>query len=239
MGAQPAEAHIGRLLAPHAGLTAGRSLSAAERHLAAEIFGDALDLDAVRVTRDSLLAVVSATSVCNRVNLRSDHGHFDGDGLHLARGIEGTLVHELVHCWQWQQGGVAYMPESLLAQGMGILRGRGRCYAYDWRRAASERRPWHRWNPEQQAQCIEDWWQASRAGFRITEEQRRAIAAVRQGRGAPRHSVIGALCGALVGAPLGATLGVFWGPSVAALSALALAVACGLALSVARPLRRR
>lgn len=239
MGAQPPGAAIGRLLPPSPGLSPGRPLTEGERRLAHEVFGPSLDAGAVRITRDSLLAVVSATSVCNRINLRSDHGHFAGDGLDLAPGMDATLVHELVHCWQYQHGGVAYMAESLRAQGLAMLLGRTRRGAYDWRAAEARGRPWHRWNPEQQAQCIEDWWQASRSGFRVTPAQHQAIALVRAGRGAARRSLAGGVAGVLLAAPPGALIGLAWGPDGALAGAAAAGLLLGLGLGVARPFRRR
>ena len=59
--------------------------------------------------------------------------------------------------WQYQNGGLAYIPLSLIAQFGGFLSGRGRGGAYDWRAAHRAGTPWAKWNPEQQASAVEDY----------------------------------------------------------------------------------
>jgi hypothetical protein len=85
----------------------GRPLTAAERTLARGMFGDAIDLDAVRIfrrkwwpfhPRDVTMAPRGAI-----------HFHPRGHGYHdcfatQASGWQGHLIHELVHVWQHQRG---------------------------------------------------------------------------------------------------------------------------------------
>lgn len=238
MGAESAGAELSPLLPPGASLSAGRPLTEPERVLARQVFEDSLDLNAVTISRDHVLALASATSICNGIHLRSDLGHFEGDSTALRPQAQATLVHELVHCWQYQHGGVAYMGNSVLHQGLAILRGGGRGGAYDWRQAVGQGRTWERLNPEQQAQCIEDWWTARRSGFRVHPAQEAAMAALRRGQGAPRRS----LAAAAVGLCLGAAMGVLFGSLVSArgawLGAALLGALGAWALGLARPFRR-
>jgi hypothetical protein len=75
-----------------------------------------------------------------------------------------VLVHEMVHVWQFENGGPDYMPEALLSQNNGgngfVLDDTGTAvvpadpgYAFDIAVAAGEQ--WEEFNPEQQASFIE------------------------------------------------------------------------------------
>lgn len=66
-----------------------------------------------------------------------------------------TFIHELTHVWQGHQGGLGweYMVGSLVAQGCAVLTKGHRRYAYDYEPG----RPWGRYNVEQQARLVEDW----------------------------------------------------------------------------------
>jgi hypothetical protein len=125
---------------------------------AREIFGNAVDYRAVRISRGSVLATFSATALGNRINLQPVHfmaGTFD----HNAIGMS-VLIHELAHVWQYQHSGLRYVVSSLVAQAWSWARTGSRRGAYDWRKALH--RPWPRWNAEQQAQCISDYHDALR-----------------------------------------------------------------------------
>jgi hypothetical protein len=93
----------------------------------------------------------------NTIHLRSDWGHFIGDSMQLTQGGQETLIHEMGHVWQYQNGGLAYIPESLWAQFKGFIGAGSRGAAYDWREADRAGLPWEKWNPEQQAAAIEDY----------------------------------------------------------------------------------
>ena len=62
----------------------------------------------------------------------------------------------MTHVWQYQNGGLAYIPLSLIAQLRAAIGKGGRGAAYDWREAIRARRPWEKWNPEQPANLVED-----------------------------------------------------------------------------------
>jgi len=61
------------------------------------------------------------------------------------------------HVWQYQNGGLAYIPDSLWAQFKAAVSGGDRGKAYNWRAAHDAKIPWEDWNPEQQAGAIEDY----------------------------------------------------------------------------------
>lgn len=120
---------------------------------AREIFGEAIDYGAVRITRGSMLATFSATATGNRINLQP--AHFIGETLSLSHLGMNVLIHELAHVWQYQTSGFRYIGSSLGAQVVAWARTGSRRGAYDWRGALH--RPWARWNAEQQAQCVSDY----------------------------------------------------------------------------------
>lgn len=182
-----------------------RSLRQEEQALAARIFGDALDPAPVRIHRDHLLSAYAPKALGNAVHLKSSWGHFDGDGLTLSPKGTACLVHELVHVWQYQNAGVGYIAGSLWAQQLAVLVEGSRGGAYRWRRAHAGGRPWARWNPEQQAQLVEDWFGADRriAAGRPREGDAALVALaapflalLRAGEGAPQ---LGGQLGALIG----------------------------------------
>ena len=53
-----------------------------------------------------------------------------------------TLIHEMGHVWQYQNGGLAYIPESLWAQLKAAVSGKNRNAAYDWRTVHDAKVPW-------------------------------------------------------------------------------------------------
>ncbi|MBC7910899.1 MAG: hypothetical protein H7Y30_10395, partial [Pyrinomonadaceae bacterium] len=68
-----------------------------------------------------------------------------------------TLIHELTHVWQGHHGWntMAYMAQSVMAQGQAMWRtgNRNNAYPYD----QSSYRNWNEYNVEQQASIVEDW----------------------------------------------------------------------------------
>lgn len=104
----------------------------------------------------------------------------------LAYSME-LLVHEMVHIWQYQHGGVSYMGESLWGQYVGE--------GYDFAKGIYNGKEWAKLNPEQQAELIEAgyaqgyfdnpqsrfMWQ----GEDLTNYLATAVAQLRLGKGAP------------------------------------------------------
>jgi hypothetical protein len=155
---------IGGLAGLVVGGLVGNSLTTKERPLtsdeiayAREVFKDSIDYSEITITRDSMMAVGAPRTLGNTIHLRSDWGHFEGDTMNLTQQGKETLIHEMGHVWQYQHGGLAYIPESLWAQIKAAVGHGGRNAAYNWRDAEKAGLPWEKFNPEQQATAIEDY----------------------------------------------------------------------------------
>lgn len=153
------------------GALLGQALTSRERKLtedeikyAKDVFKDSIDYSKITVTRDSLYAVGAPRTIGNTINLKSSWGHFKDDTLELTDKGRETLIHEMGHVWQYQNGDLRYLPSSLIAQiKMGRTGGAGSGSAYDWTIPHKNNVPWEKWNPEQQAEAIEDYNKALRA----------------------------------------------------------------------------
>src|SRR5262249_45478620 len=118
-------------------------LTEKEKELARTYFGDSVDLEAVRV-------VVGKTGTDDAVTL--------GNVIRAPAGLRlagGTLMHELVHVWQYQTGGTDYISDSLghQASSFAAKGKRGGAYAYNLVTGKS----FFAYSAEQQAQIIEDY----------------------------------------------------------------------------------
>jgi len=143
-----------------------RKLTSAEKAYLREIFHDAVDYDKITITRGAALSAGSATTLGNTINLKASddprYSDFRGDTLELSASGLLTLAHETGHVWQYQTGGLAYIPSSLIPQLVASMSGQSRNAAYDWRSAVRNRIDWSEWNAEQQAECISDFNEAKR-----------------------------------------------------------------------------
>ena len=167
----PAGAVAGAIIGGIGGLVAGaivgdiasrrsRSLTGDEKAYLREIFHDAVDYDKVTITRGSALSTGAARTVGNTINLQDQH--FVGDTMDLSDAGKLVLAHEMGHVWQYQNGGLSYIPSSLIPQIVAGLSGQSRNAAYDWRNAVRNHIDWSEWNAEQQAECISDYNEALR-----------------------------------------------------------------------------
>lgn len=168
-----------------------RPLSEAECSVARMIFADSLDLEPVRLFRDSPASLFAPMALLNTVHLKSAWGHFEADGRALTERGMATLIHELGHVWQYQNGGLAYLHRSLQAQLLAWWRTGQRGAAYRWQEAVQADLDWVHWNPEQQAQAIEAyatalWRRGSPFDARTIELLQPHMEQVRRGEGAPR-----------------------------------------------------
>ncbi|MEO8108813.1 MAG: DUF4157 domain-containing protein [Ginsengibacter sp.] len=137
--------------------TKSRALTQTEIDYAKDVYRDSIDYSKIKITRDSIMATGAPRTIGNTINLKSSWRHFEGDTLVLTKeGLE-TLIHEMGHVWQYQNGGLAYIPDSLWSQLKAKLSGKSRNAAYDWKSAHTEGLPWEEWNPEQQASAIEQY----------------------------------------------------------------------------------
>jgi hypothetical protein len=167
----PAGAVIGGIVGGLAGLVGGaivgdvatrssRRLTSDERRYAHEIYHDSVDYDAITITKGSIAATGAARTIGNTINLQARH--FKGDTMELSDEGELTLIHEMGHVWQYQNGGLDYIPSSLIPQAIAGIRGLSRNVVYNWREAIRSKIPWEGWNAEQQAECISDYNEALR-----------------------------------------------------------------------------
>jgi outer membrane lipoprotein SlyB len=150
---------VGGAVAGEMATTRSRALTADEIRYAREIYLDSVDYGRIRVTRDSALAVGAPRTIGNTIHLKSTPpwNEFRGDTMDLTDEGRITLIHEMGHVWQYQNGGLAYIPQSVIAQIRAVVSGGDRGAAYDWRAQHDRGVPWHDWNPEQQAKAIEDY----------------------------------------------------------------------------------
>ena len=116
----------------------GRRLSGGELEAARAVFGDSIDLSAVRVKEGGAglfdLGGAAAFVHGNTIYVSADNAS------------ASLITHELVHVWQHQNGGTDYMREALISQNWGK--------GYDWKPSVPGT-PWEDLEPEQQAEVIE------------------------------------------------------------------------------------
>lgn len=98
----------------------GRPLTPRELELARPVFGGSINYDAVRVVRGYFAN--APTTLGNHVRIASD-AQFD----------DATLLHELMHVWQYQTHGTGYISNSMCAQIAGMIGSGSRNAAYEIR----------------------------------------------------------------------------------------------------------
>lgn len=138
-----------------------RPLSEAEKWNAHSIFQDNLDYDAITITRGSVAAAGASRTTGNTINL--EDGLFVGDTLELTSQGGEILVHEMTHVWQYQHQGWTYAPEALWAQAKAWWQTGSNNAAYDWESLDTSGVPFEQWNPEAQAEAVEDYNKALQA----------------------------------------------------------------------------
>ena len=151
---------VGGAIAGDLATRRSRSLTGDEKNYLREIFRDSVDYGAVTITRGSALSAGAARTTGNTINLQDEH--FDGSTMRLSDAGQLVLAHEMGHVWQYQNGGLAYIPSSLIPQIRAAVTGGDRNAAYDWRQAVRNHIDWADWNAEQQAECISDYNEALR-----------------------------------------------------------------------------
>lgn len=138
-----------------------RALTPEERALAEQIFGPgALDLDAVRITRDGPFVQPRAYVIGNTI-------HWPYDQITTA-----TLAHELTHVYQFQRRGWVYLREAAVLQGQYEIWKRTGLgsdpYSYGdeagLRRARAEGKTFGDFNVEQQGAIVGDYWERRQNG---------------------------------------------------------------------------
>ena len=121
-----------------------RPLTEAERAIAASVFGDAIDYDAVRIHRRKWWPFQPRSTImapCGHVHIHpaSDLWSDDFGAEHLS--LQALFLHELTHVWQAQTRGTYYLP---------LMRHPFCRYKYEWRPGW----PMERYGLEQQAEIV-------------------------------------------------------------------------------------
>jgi hypothetical protein len=120
-----------------------RPLDDCETALLRRVFGGGLDLAPIRIVpgRAGLFGLSRRPfALGNRLYLKG------GD----PKARPDVFVHEACHVWQYQRRGFVYAGGAILAQ---ATKGR---HAYDWRAEKSAGKVWLDFNPEAQAQFVQD-----------------------------------------------------------------------------------
>jgi hypothetical protein len=169
-----------------------RGLTPEELADAQDIYQDSLDFSKVSISGNSALSSGATRTIGNTIYFEDDE--FDGNTSVLTPGGRSTLIHELGHVWQYQHGGMEYIPNALGAQAAAYIATGDRSNAYVWRNALNQGLPWAEWNAEQQAEAIQDYHdakgriaanQAQPADQQTVQELEPYIGQVRNGLGAP------------------------------------------------------
>ena len=120
-----------------------------------KVFGDTIDYSKVKVhdnVKDGLLGSNRAMSLGGHIYMpgdkTSDPSYFN------------TLVHEMGHVWQSQNGGPDYAAKALEAQLFGDGDGGWGQRGYDWEAGIAAGKSWAEQSPEQQAELISNAHQA-------------------------------------------------------------------------------
>ncbi|MDP2271328.1 MAG: hypothetical protein Q8K32_11390 [Archangium sp.] len=154
-----------------------RSLTQTERELIAPIYESSVDLSKIRI-RENVRGLLNAS---RRAFVIEETMFLPSGYLPLRSHI---LVHEVCHVWQFQNGGHAYIGDSVHAQLLGD--------GYELEKGLLQGRGWAELNAEQQATLIEaSFTQGCFEGkpFLVrgrdwTEYWRTAVTELRAGRGA-------------------------------------------------------
>ena len=141
-------------------VSGSRSLTSDEYEYAYVIYQDSLDYAAITITRGSVAATGASRTLGNTIHLRDNL--FEGDTLDLTEHGMDILIHEMAHVWQYQHQGWSYAPEALWSQFVAWWETGDRGAAYDWESLEKAGIPWEEWNPEAQAEAVEDYNKALR-----------------------------------------------------------------------------
>lgn len=133
-----------------------RHLTSTEHAYLKTVFHDSLDYTKMTITKGSVKSAGStARTTGNTINFPSSY--FQPGTLELKPEWSATLVHESTHVWQYQHHGWGYAPAALWAQLKAFVTTGDRDNAYHWEKLAAKHASWDKFNPEQQAQLVEDY----------------------------------------------------------------------------------
>jgi hypothetical protein len=123
-----------------------------EKELAMSVYDNLLDIDSVRMARNTIYSLGVSKTIGNTIHMReADYFSFE------TLKYQALLIHELAHVRQYQNGGWNYIPKSLTAQLFAFMRTGSRSAAYEWERDFKKGVAWGKLNPEQQAESIAEY----------------------------------------------------------------------------------
>ena len=127
-------------------------MTADEAALLKAIFGPSLDTSKMKLVYGSPVATGAPKTLENTIHFDPKHNITDPVYRRSARHLM-LLAHETTHVWQFQNKGLAYIPDSLFNQAVGAVvhDDRNQAYAYDM----NADKKLTSYNSEQQAQLIE------------------------------------------------------------------------------------
>jgi hypothetical protein len=135
-----------------------RKLNDDEKNLLREVYGNSVDVDAIRISEGGPLNNAMAPhTVGNTIYMpKGSTGQplFNPDGSVSDAGK--LLIHETGHVWQSQNAGGDYIAQSMWNQGVAEAQGKSRNEAYDYQSAIRDGKSFDQLNPEEQAQYIEE-----------------------------------------------------------------------------------
>jgi len=155
-----------------------------------KVFGDTIDYSQIKVhdnVKDGLLGSNRAMTLGNDIYMPGDKTSDPG--------YLNTLVHEMGHVWQGQNGGPDYASKALEAQLFGDGDGGWGQRGYDWEAGIASGKSWAEQSPEQQAELISNAYEAGWFsdpsqrfvwhGTDYTDYLRSAVDQLRNRQGAP------------------------------------------------------
>lgn|GEM_PF-1877534 len=134
-----------------------RPLTPTERQYLEAVYGDSINFDKVQIKEgdSGLLNSINpglAFAMGNTIYISSDY-----ISTHTPQQVQQTLVHEMMHVWQNQNGGSDYLVKAIANYVIGEAdpsSGKGRGYYYQ--REVVQGTPFEKLAPDQQAQLIQD-----------------------------------------------------------------------------------
>jgi len=140
--------------------TKGRSLKPEEIELLRSMYGDSIDYSKVVIKQGNLGAIEWFDSdrpfvIGNTIYIPSKSWAYLGADGSLE---DNTLVHEMMHVWQYQNGGIDYLSKAIYTQlwGPSNPKGIGNDTGYYYNQDVVDGKPFEKLSPEQQAMLIED-----------------------------------------------------------------------------------
>lgn len=138
-----------------------RSLTQEQIAIAQKVFGSSIDYSQVRYTV-GYLGPINQTAVVLGNTIHFSEQLYDQEI--LGDSTPEYLIHELVHVWQYQNGGWQYAFDSAVAQIQALITAFDRNLAYEWEESFDAGLAWRKWSAEHQAQLVQDYYDIATRG---------------------------------------------------------------------------